>query len=100
MEELNRKTYFKFKKQYEIYHFFLICCRVLFAFVMLFLIVISSVYSINTNLDERIVESTRNIGKIALPVIITFWVIFKVICVFYLRRLRYMKRKLDILDEI
>ena len=100
MEELSRKGYFNLKRQYEVYHFFLICCRVLFAFVMLYLIVVSSIYSINTNLDERIVSIAKNIGKISIPVIISFWVIFKVVCVFYLKRLRYMKRKLDILDEI
>ena len=78
----------------------LVIIRVLFAVTMLVLIVVSSMYSINPTLDPKLVKTVKDVTDILLPVTIVSWIVIKIINVSYLRKLRYYKRKLDILDEI
>ena len=99
-KKFERRDYFNLKRQYSGFHFILIIIRVLFADIMLTLIVISSLYAINPQLDPKLVKIVQDGSDILLPVTIVSWIVIKLINVSYLRKLRYYKRKLDILDEI
>lgn len=99
-KKFERKDYFNLKRQYSGFHFILIIIRVLFALIMLILIVVSSIYAINPLLDPKLVKIVKDGSDILLPVTIVSWIVIKIINVSYLRKLRYYKRKLDILDEI
>lgn len=99
-KKFERRDYFNLKKQYAGFHFMLVIIRVLFAVTMLVLIVVSSMYSINPTLDPKLVKTVKDVTDILLPVTIVSWIVIKIINVSYLRKLRYYKRKLDILDEI
>lgn len=99
-KKFERKDYFNLKRQYSGFHFILIIIRVLFAVIMLTLIVVSSLYAINPLLDPKLVKIVKDGSDILLPITIVSWIVIKIINVSYLRKLRYYKRKLDILDEI
>lgn len=99
-KKFERKDYFNLKRQYSGFHFILIIIRVLFALIMLTLIVVSSIYAINPLLDPKLVKIVQDGSDILLPITIVSWIVIKIINVSYLRKLRYYKRKLDILDEI
>ena len=99
-KKFERKDYFNLKSQYAGFHFILVIIRVLFAVIMIFLAVISSLYAMNTSFNPELVKLTQDGTDILLPVVIACWIVIKIINVMYLRKLRYYKRKLDILDEI
>ena len=99
-KKFERKDYFNLKRQYAGFHFMLIIIRVLFAVFMIFLIVVSSLYAVNPLLDPDLVKLAQDGTDILLPIVIACWIVIKIINVMYLRKLRYYKRKLDILDEI
>ena len=99
-KKFERKDYFNLKRQYAGFHFILVIIRVLFAVIMIFLAVISSLYAMNTSFNPELVKLTQDGTDILLPIVIACWIVIKIINVMYLRKLRYYKRKLDILDEI
>ena len=99
-KKFERRDYFNLKRQYAGFHFMLVIIRVLFAVTMLVLIVVSSLYAVNPLLDPNFVKTVKYVADVLLPVTVVCWIVIKLINVSYLRKLRYYKRKLDILDEI
>ena len=99
-KKFERRDYFNLKRQYAGFHFMLVIIRVLFAVTMLVLIVVSSLYAVNPLLDPNFVKTVKDVADVLLPLTVVCWIVIKLINVSYLRKLRYYKRKLDILDEI
>ncbi len=99
-KKFERRDYFNLKRQYAGFHFMLVIIRVLFAVTMLVLIVVSSLYAVNPLLDPNFVKTVKDVADVLLPATVVCWIVIKLINVSYLRKLRYYKRKLDILDEI
>lgn len=102
-KEINRATYFEIKHKYLFFRSLLLIIRILSIILFVLLVIFISAVS---NMEEKtesfmnFYNTLSNISRIAIPVFILIWIGIKIIVVMFVRRLRPMKYKLEIVDEI
>lgn len=100
-KEITRQSYKAVKKRYYIYLLLLRIFRIIGIIGLVLLFVISIAYTNNPN--NSIVIFFKNNMEVLRRVlfgIIIVWMLFKVIVVIIKNKLRKMKYKLDVIDEI
>ena len=102
-QALDRAYYFSIKRKYLFWKTFLLICRFLFAFIFIFLVAFISYYSNAKEVSDSLKQAYETLSlicKIVLPVFILTWILVKIIVVLYIRKLKTIKKNVEIVDEI
>lgn len=98
-----RADYFAIKHHYLFFAFLLNILRIISFFVIFLTIVIVTINTIVDNKGSmfiKIYHFFEKISPILIPILIIFWILVKIIVVFFKRKLYGIKIKLEIVDEI
>ena len=100
---MDRSYYFKIKHQYLIFKTFLILLRTVGITLLVLFISLVVAYSVINKPTQEFLSfyfKTTNVFKVLLPIVISIWILFKVINVIYVKKLSKLKKEINIIDEI
>ena len=100
---IDRAYYFSIKKHYLFWKTLLIIMRFLSAFLLVSIITYIVYYSNAKELSEKqreLYNTLSNIAKLVVPTFIVCWIIIKMIVILFTRKLRNIKKNVEVIDEI
>ncbi len=101
-ENVNRLQYFSIKHRYLLLYFTLWAIRILTMAFLTFIIVVVCMYTIQPENESyiKLYGSVATIAKIITPILLVAWIGLKIVVVCLKKKLKVIKEKLRIIDDI